>query len=473
MSTIVNAIKKNRVLKAGMGYTIGNYFLKGINFLTVPIFTRLMSTSDYGTYSIYMTYDSIISIFIAFALHSSLKNAKYKYKEKFDEYVSSILILPVIFLTFLLLLVNLFGQQFSSILDLNRFVINILFCHAFSNAIVTIYNGKLGIDYRYKNFLKISFFNTAMNLMLSIALMYTMYANERYLGRILGSAMPLLLIAVYIYWKTFSISKPKINLDFWKFGLNYSIPIIPHGLAQVVLSSFDRIMIKSIIGVSQAGIYSLGVNIEALVKVTTTSLDTVWGPWFYERMSQKDYKGIKQYSSYYIYGMFVLLGCLMIAAPELVMIMGPEQYQDAKYVVIPLLNCTFFTFLYTIPSSVEYYFQKTKMIALGTICAALLNIILNSIFIRKFGYIAAAYTTLVSYALYFVFHYLIAKSIVKRQLFNTKVILGCITGILLINVLGLWTINHFFIRLIFGVVFLGINCLFAWKKILPNVIKKK
>ena len=42
----------NRVIKAGIGYTVGNYLLKGINFLTVPIFTRLMSTVDYGTYGI-------------------------------------------------------------------------------------------------------------------------------------------------------------------------------------------------------------------------------------------------------------------------------------------------------------------------------------------------------------------------------------------------------------------------------------
>ena len=107
MGGLVNKMKGGKVVKAGIGYTIGNYFLKGINFLTVPLFTRIMSTYDYGIYSVYMTYDAIISVFIAFALHSSLKNAKYKYKDKFDEYVSSILILPVVFLLCLLVLVNL------------------------------------------------------------------------------------------------------------------------------------------------------------------------------------------------------------------------------------------------------------------------------------------------------------------------------------------------------------------------------
>ena len=119
---ILNKLKKNKVASAGIGYTVGNYLLKGINFLTIPIFTRLMTTEHYGIYSNYMTYDAIISVFIAFELHSSLKNAKYMYGEKFDDYVSSILILPILFLAVLLVIVNVFNDSFGRLLDLNRII---------------------------------------------------------------------------------------------------------------------------------------------------------------------------------------------------------------------------------------------------------------------------------------------------------------------------------------------------------------
>lgn len=466
---VFEKLKKNRVIKAGIGYTIGNYLLKGINFLTVPIFTRLMSTNDYGIYSIYMTYDAIITTFIAFSLHSSLKNAKYKYKEKFNEYVSSILILPVLFLMLLLLVVNLFCSEFTYLLDLNRIVLNFLLFHSFANAIVTIYNNKLGIDYRYQDFLKISFTNTILNLGISLILMFTIFRDERYLGRIFGSSLPLLGIAVFIYAKAFRLEKPKVNKAYWKFGLTYSLPIIPHGISQIILSSFDRIMIKAIIGTAEAGIYSLGTNIEQLVKVTTASLDTVWGPWFYEKMSKKDYKNIRKYSTYYAYGMFIFISCLMIAAPEIVSIMGADAYQDAKYVVIPLLNCTYFTFLYTLPATVEYYYQKTNMIAVGTMGAALLNVILNYFCIKTFGYLAASYTTLISYAAYFVFHYLIAKKVAGIQIFHTKMISIYIIGIMLINGFGLIFIEMFWIRLGAGLLFLTMNLFYIWKKIIPDI----
>ena len=465
----LNNSKGNRIIKAGIGYTVGNYLLKGINFLTVPIFTRLMSTADYGTYGIYMTYDSIITVFIALALHSSLKNAKYEYKERFDKYLSSILIIPLLVLAAFLVIVNVFSGAFQNLLALNRIVLNILLWHSFANSVIMIYNNRLGLDYRYQDFLKISFINTVANLILSITLMYTLFVNERYMGRIIGSAMPMICIAIYIYAITFRQERPRYNREFWKFGILYSLPIIPHGLSQIILSSFDRIMIRSMVGLGEAGIYTLGVNVEGLVKVTTTSLDTVWGPWFYEKMETDDHESIKKYSTYYAYGMFVFLGCLMIAGPEIIRIMGDAEYQDAKYVVIPLLCCTYFTFLYTLPAAVEYYYKKTQLIAAGTMGAAILNIVLNYFAIKKYGYTAAAYTTLIAYAAYFIFHYNIAKKIAGKQMFNAKAFFGFIAGILMINLFSIMFIERFWVRLVVGVSFLLVNMYITWKRIIPKV----
>ena len=52
----------NRVLKAGIGYTIGNYLLKGLSFFTIPIFTRLLTTQDYGKYNVFLSYENIIFV---------------------------------------------------------------------------------------------------------------------------------------------------------------------------------------------------------------------------------------------------------------------------------------------------------------------------------------------------------------------------------------------------------------------------
>ena len=71
---------------------------------------------------------------------------------------------------------------------------------------------------------------------------------------------------------------------------------------------------------------------------------------------------------------------------------------------MPIVLSMYYAFLYTLPSSVEYYYKKTKLIALGTMLAAGMNILLNAVFIPAFGYVAAAYTTVACYLLYYLLH---------------------------------------------------------------------
>ena len=95
--------------------------------------------------------------------------------------------------------------------------------------------------------------------------------------------------------------------------------------------------------------------------------------------------------------------------------------------------------------------MKNKKIAiivlvLIVIIAAIINILLNWFLIPKFGYIAAAYSTLVTYILYFWFHFFIARKIHGTDLFSTKVIFVCSIGILFISLLTRLFIEIILIR---------------------------
>jgi len=65
--------------------------------------------------------------------------------------------------------------------------------------------------------------------------------------------------------------------------------------------------------------------------------------------------------------------------------------------------------MFTFETNTEYYFKKTHYIYIGTMMAAALNVVLNIIFIPRYGYVAAAITTDISYLFLFVFHFLITK----------------------------------------------------------------
>jgi O-antigen/teichoic acid export membrane protein len=115
--------------------------------------------------------------------------------------------------------------------------------------------------------------------------------------------------------------------------------------------------------------------------------------------------------------------------PELVKLIADESYWPGEDLLIPLSLANYCVFLYMLPVGLEYYHKKTRYISLGTISAALLNLVLNYFAILNFGYKAAAYTTMVSYLALFCFHLLIARRLGFGRLYDLRWIIA-VTAVL-------------------------------------------
>lgn len=424
------ANSSGKVAKAGAGYVVGNYLIKGLTFLSAPIFTRLLTTAEFGDFGTYSSFEGILYILVGLALHSSLNNAKYKYKDDLERYVSSITTLIICSTAVWLVLGNTVLFFFAVKLDLDRVTVNVLVLHSMASAILQVFNAYCSLNYSYKRYVTLSSIYAVANMGFSALLCLTLFTENRYLGRVLGAAVPMIGIAVYIFIFFFKKEKPNVNKEYWKYSLVYSLPIVPHGISQIILSTFDRIMIKYLVGSAEAGIYSFAFTIESLIKVAVTSLENVWKPWMYEKMEEKDYAAIRKGGTNYVVGIGFFTSLVMLATPELIIIFGSEAYWDSTKCVVPVVVGGFFAFMYSLPSLLEYYYEKTKFIAIGSICAALINIVLNALFIPKYGYIAAAYTTLVTYILYFVFHYILARIVHGSYMFSSMMLILAAVGVI-------------------------------------------
>ena len=438
--------KSSKVFKAGLGYTIGNYLIKGLSFLTIPIFSRLLSTSEYGIYNSFVAYETILFIFIGMALHGSYKNAKYELSERYHTYISSTLLFIVMNAIVGLVACNLLNTILLPLLGLDRISLNLLVLYSFSTAVITCYNSYIGLEYKYKSYIVVSLINAVGTVGLSIVLMMGIFNENRYLGRIIGTVVPGLLIAISLICFFWRRSKPKDIIKNLKWGLSYSVPLVPHGISQVILTQFDRIMIRKIVGASEAGIYSFAYNIFSIVSITSNSIGTVWEAWVFEKIHNKDYQAVRKVGSLYAIGMLMFSAIVMLLAPEIIILLGPSEYYASMYSVVPIVAAGYFAFLYTIPATIEYYHGKTKYIAVGTVSAAIINVALNLVCIKEFGYIAAAYTTLVSYVAYFLFHYYVAWKIEGRFVFNTRIMMLCAMAIIGINFLSVALISVAIVR---------------------------
>lgn len=444
-----NKSENKKAIKAGLGYTIGNIFVNGIAFISVPIFTRIMSTSDFGIYSSFMAYQAIFAVILGLCLHTTLKNAKYDYANDVHGYNSSVLLLMLIFTSGVFFICLIFQKTLSQWLSLDWFLILPLILYSAGSSLLMLYNASLLLEYRYKEYLIISLLFSVGSIILAVFLILFCFPNIRYVGRIWGGFVPMLLISLFIVYSFFKKERPRVNKEYWHYGLKISLPIIPHGLAQLLLTQFDRIMILRIIGSSASGVYSFAYTIATILLIIYNSLDSVWNTWFFEMMDKGRRKDIKSKSRIYILLVSLLTFIFFLAVPEVIEIFSARPYWPAKEVVIPIGLGLYFFFLCFFPSGVESYYKKTIYIAIGTVSSAIINVTLNLLLIPKYGYVIAAYTTLASYILYFIFHLIIAYMLEGEFVFDIKAMVfamvctccfGAFSLLMIDAVLVRWTI---------------------------------
>ena len=86
----------NKVVKAGTWYTISNFLIKGISFVTLPIFARLLTKGELGQFSNITAWFNVLAIITTFELYSSVSIARFDFKDDLKKYISSNLVLGTI-----------------------------------------------------------------------------------------------------------------------------------------------------------------------------------------------------------------------------------------------------------------------------------------------------------------------------------------------------------------------------------------
>lgn len=449
--SVIDRITKSKATKAGIGYTVGNILVKGINFVSLPVFSRLLSTEEFGIYNIFIAYDAILYVILGMALHSSVKSAFYEYK-KIDEYVSSISLIYLINMGISFVLITVFRGWLISFTGLSWLILYLLIIYSVSTALITLYNNKLSLEYAYKKYLCIGLINSIGNVGLSLLFILYLPGNDKAFARIAAVSLVVLLIAMYILYVFYKKERPRYNKKYWKFAVDYSSPIIAHGLSQVVLAQSDRIMIQHFIGYSAAGIYGLAGNVQLVLEVISTSIATVWSTWFFEKIDGNKIDEIKKSSSQLLIFFECAIVGIMAIAPELIYILGGEKYNQSKYIAIPMVISAFVIFAYNVIVPSEYYTKKTKYIMWGTIAAASINIVANYIFIRKHGIVAAAYTTLFSYIIYLLMHVVISKRLIKFNVLSIRLLIGGFVVALFCMCINLIFVESMLVRYTFGAI---------------------
>jgi O-antigen/teichoic acid export membrane protein len=416
-----------KAAKSGIWYVISNVMIRAVGLLTAPIYTRLLTISETGYANNFNNYVSIFYVIMGLCLIYSVGRARLDFGRRvagqesgkgseFDAYMSAIQGLSSIFGAVILIFIILFSPA-GGMLGFEKPVVIILFTYLILFPSIDYMQYKLRFEYRYKENIAISIFITVATVALSILLILKM-PDAKGFAKILGTVIPSALVALICYAALLIRGKCMVNIKYWKYALMIGIPMIPHGLAMILLARIDVSMIQNICDYSAVGLYTSGYAIGSLLMFVTNAVGNAWVPLFNERLDSGNIEAIRRDNKILMEAGCFMTICFVALAPEMVKLFYASSYHESMWVITPVALGTLCQYFYTNYVNTEIFYKKTVLIAVNSCIAAAVNIVLNYIFIRRFGYIAAAYTTLAGYFILMILHYFTTVHVLKKKIFN-------------------------------------------------------
>ena len=437
---IVSKIKKKYILlpkqlKASFWFLICSVLQRGITVITTPIFTRLMATEDYGQYGVFNAWLDIVSIFVTLRLYYGVfVQGLVKFSDDKARYASSMQGLALLLSTFWTIVYLSFHEYWNKLLGLTTTQMLAMMVMIWAAGAFRYWAAEQRNDYKYRHLVFITLIISVLKPVVGI--FFVIHSDDKATARILGLAIVELAGYSFSFFVQMRRGRQFYSAKYWKHALLFNLPLIPHYLSQTVLNTADRIMIRDMIGPSEAGIYSLAYSISKIMSMFNQALTQTLSPWMYQKIKADRAKDIERIAYPCLIGIGLVNLLLIALAPEIVKLFAPKTYHNAVWIIPPVAMSLYFMFGYHLFACFEFYYEKTGFIMISSLISALMNILLNYIFIQIFGYYAAGYTTLICYMIYAIGHFWFMRKVCRDYLNNIRIYsietLASITGAFLL-----------------------------------------
>ena len=326
-------------------YMMVVFFQSGTNLITTPIFSRILSTSDYGITSIYQSWYNILTIFVTLSLSAGVyNNALIDFDKERNKVTSSFLTISV-FLSFIAFgIYVIFKEPIKQLLGLSEYLIGFMFINFITVPAWGFFLAQEKFDYKYIKPLIITIITFILNPIIGI-IGISLFPNNKAVAKVIFCGLPTVIANTVILISIFKKGKCFYNKKYWKYALSFNIPLLPHYLSGIILAQSDRIMIQKMIGDSAAGIYGVSYNLSQVIQGVFTGINAALIPFTYKSLKKENYKKIGDYSNILLIFIGIISILLVICTPEIIKILAPVEYYEAIWVVPPIVLELYFSFL--------------------------------------------------------------------------------------------------------------------------------
>lgn len=463
--------------KSAIVYLFATVFTRGLAIITTPIFTRIMTTDQVGMVNLYSSWYSMITVVSTLALTSGgFSIALREFEKERDQYVSSVLSLTSIVAIGLALVYSISKTFWNDVTGLPTHLMVLLLVGLLVAPARDFWLSRQRFEYQYKLSGTVTVLSAIFASGLAVAAV--LYANS--IGysdiasvRLFANYFIIYGVAFIIWLSIFWQGRCFYSSKYWRFSLQLSLPLIGYSVASQILSVSDRMMISKIVGNSAVGIYGTLYTVSSISLMVWTAINASFVPYLYQNMENTKSK-IKKLSMSML-GMYSLVAILLVyLAPEIVRILATEEYYKGIYIMPPIAGGVYFIAVSNLYSNILVYLKRTNIIMISSIIAAVINVILNYIMIEAYGYMAAAYTTLLSYVVMAVLLSIWANREFKKHItevdfvYDNKLILAMSIVTLVISLFAILIYDYGIVRYTVAAVFLILTVMYGMHYLKEN-----
>lgn len=400
--------------KASLAYTVCSILQRAISYLTLPIFARLLSTEEYGLQTVYQSTMALLLIFTSLQLpYGSFSPAMMRYEADRDGYVSAIIGLCTLLSGVFLSLYLPFRSFWNRWLNLPDSLIILMVFEMLAATVTTLWMGRLRFEYRYKPIVALSLLSAVFSSLIPLAAV--LMSAHKGLARIFAHSFVVILTGLILSLHCFAKGRKFFDRAYWKYALGFNIPLVPYYLSQMIFNQSDRLMIDRFEGRSAAAQYGVAYSLAVVLNFVLNSINNSFIPWEYGNIKSGEPEKTKPVANAIAFLMaFLLLGIIALA-PEIILVMAGEKYVPAIWVVPPVAMSLLFLFYTQLFGNVEFYHEEKMYLVLASLLSAITNVALNAVYIPKYGFVAAAYTTLFSFILFALCNYGMMKRTCQKH----------------------------------------------------------
>ncbi len=484
ISKIKNKFQESKLFRYFTIYSIGRIIGTISSILLLPLFTKTLPQNEFGIIGILWLAGPILARItnLGVDVSVSLKYFKLEHKE-LSNYLFNALSVIFLFTTVIWVVFILHINWIYLILDesMTKHAFSLFMISILSVVLLTMMQSFLTLA--GKAWLNV-IFTVVPPIIISIVTYYLiLFINPNYKSYIIGMAIGngiFGIVAIIYFLKEFSFRHFKPSLKIVKKLLKVGIPVIPGTLAGLILTAGDRYIIKYLIGLEAVAIYTFGYRFSEYILISIFQpFQKAIFPIIMQKAADNYYGAIKYVQSLAhrsIVYISIFVAIIIIPFKDLIFLLSSDLYTLSYNIFLVSLIGILLNNISSIYIVIFNHLERTDInMIIGIICA-ILNIVLNILFIPVFGIIAAAYTTVISYLLSLVISLQILNRITHLEISILKTISNIIPLFLYMVVLYLIdriyvdNYNHIALRYIFKIIaFCGfLVCSYTFSKELRN-----